>query len=365
MKDFIEVNNPYTLQFSFIPPKMIERSLITSEIISNFVRDLPTYRGMFITGVRGSGKTVMLGDIRNKIGANPDWITVDLNPESNLLDSLARSLYMIPSIKNLFVKAKLDFSLLGIGVHLENAELIASNEEDALKMMLQVIKAANKKLLVTIDEVTYNQNVATFSHALSSYSNADYPIYVLMTGLSDNIKNIKNQKSLTFLYRAKIMELDTLNITSIRSDYQRTLGISREWAEELAFESRGYSLAYQAIGYHYWKALSRAKSYDDVDRELLKDELDVTLSEMSYDKIWDELSPNDKAVVKAMLSIKQVEKEDIIKVEKIREKVGMTSDVFTQYRTRLIDSGVVDGSQYGCLKFKLPRFEEFICSKEN
>ncbi len=61
---------------------------MTNEIISNFVRDIPTYRGMFITGVRGSGKTVIMVDIRNKIDALDEWITVDLNPESNLLDSL-------------------------------------------------------------------------------------------------------------------------------------------------------------------------------------------------------------------------------------------------------------------------------------
>ena len=360
MDNFKEINNPYTLQFSFIPPKMIERSVITSEIISNFVRDLPTYRCMFITGVRGSGKTVMLGDIRNKISENKDWITVDLNPESNFLDSLARSLYLIPSIKALFIKAKLDFSVLGIGVAVENAELIASNEEDALKMMLNVVKEAKKKILVTVDEVTYSKNVATFSHALSSFSNAGYPIYVLMTGLADNIKNIKNEKSLTFLYRAKVKELDILNITAIRSDYQKTLGIDKDWADELAYGSRGYSLAYQAIGYHYWNALSKAKNYNDINRDELLQELDITLSEMAYDKIWGELSPGDRKVVEAMIEIESTENSELIKVEKIREKVKMNSDVFTKYRERLIYSGVVDGSQYGMLKFKLPRFEEYV-----
>ena len=80
MSKFVEIKNPYTLQFSYIPPQFIERTLITNDIINNFIRDIPTYRGMFITGVRGSGKTVMLGDIRNKIGEQDDWIAVDLNP---------------------------------------------------------------------------------------------------------------------------------------------------------------------------------------------------------------------------------------------------------------------------------------------
>ena len=102
MNGYKTVDNPYTLQFSYVPPKHIERAVISNEIIENFTKNIPTYRGMFITGVRGSGKTVMLSDIRNKIVQKKDWITVDINPESDLLDSLARALYLIPELKALF-----------------------------------------------------------------------------------------------------------------------------------------------------------------------------------------------------------------------------------------------------------------------
>lgn len=359
MKKFEEIKNPYTLQFSYIPPQFIERTFVTNEIISNFIRDIPTYRGMFVTGVRGSGKTVILGDIRNKINSLNDWITVDLNPESNLLDSLARGLYLIPEIKALFVKAKLDFSVLGIGVHIENADLIASNEEDAIRMMLTVLKKARKKVLVTIDEVTYGNDVGRFSHALSSYAGADFDIYVLMTGLLENIKTIKNQKSLTFLYRAKVEKLDELNVTAICADYQKTLAISREVAEELAFCTKGYSLAFQALGYHYWNALSRLKDKEEVDIKDVYEKLDITLAELAYEKIWDELSESDKKVLKAIIKIQKKTGNSSIKVEDIRKEANMTSNTFTTYRTRLIDSGVVEGSQYGYLSIKLPRFEVF------
>ena len=148
-----------------------------------------------------------------------DWITVDIeNPEGNILDSLARALYRIPEIKALFIKAKLDLSVLGLGVSIEKADIIASNENDAIDFMLKILKKENKKVLVTIDEVTYCKEIASFSHSLSSYARAGYEIYVLMTGLKENIKAIKNDKSLTFLYRAKEHVLDPLNITAIVAD---------------------------------------------------------------------------------------------------------------------------------------------------
>lgn len=357
--EFSEIDNPYTLQFSYIPPQFIERTSVTNEIVDNFVRNVPTYRGMFITGVRGTGKTVMLGDIRNKISSRKDWIAVDINPESDLLDSLARGLYLIPEIKSLFVKAKIDFSVLGIGVHLENAEIVASNAEDALAMMLRVLKKAKKRLLVTIDEVTYSKDVARFSHALSSYASADYDIYVLMTGLLDNIKAIKNNKSLTFLYRAKVMELETLNITAICKDYEDTLKLDRERAEKLAFATRGYSLAFQAVGFHFWNALSKKKT-SEIDENEIYRELDVTLAELAYSKICDELSANDLKVLYAMAHIMEETGEASIKVEKIREETGMTSDTFTTYRKRLMESGIVNGKTYGYLRILLPRFERYL-----
>lgn len=360
MKKFEKIKNPYTLQFSYIPPQFIERTLITNEIISNYIRDIPTYRGMFITGVRGSGKTVIMGDIRNKIGAMNDWVTIDINPESDLLDSLARGLYLIPEIKALFVKAKLDFSVLGIGVHIENAELVASNDEDAIRMMLDVLKKVHKKVLVTIDEITYSSNVARFSHALSSYASADFDIYVLMTGLSDNIRAIKNQKSLTFLYRAKVQELEGLNITAISADYQKVLDLSKEKADELAYATKGYSLAFQALGYHCWDAFSTDAKQDDKYWNDIYKKLDISLSELSYEKIWAEFSDLDKKILCAINDISKKTDNARVKIEDIRAELSITSNTFTTYRKRLVESGVVDGSQYGHMSLKLPRFGEFI-----
>jgi len=359
MREFKTINNPYTLQFSYIPPRFIERTAVTNEIIENFIRDIPTYRGMFISGVRGTGKTVMLGDIRNKIAAMDKWIAVDVNPESDLLDSLARALYLIPEVRALFLKAKIDVSVMGIGVHIEGAELVASNSEDALKMMLQVLKKNRRKVLVTIDEIVYSKEVARFSHALSSYASADYDIYVLMTGLKDNINSIKNNKSLTFLYRAKVKELETLNITAICKDYENTFGIKRDLAEKLAFETKGYSLAFQALGYHYWNALC-AEPVTAVNPEKVFEELDVSLAELAYEKICEELSATDIKVLQAMADIMEKTGESVIKVEDIRDVLEMTSDTFATYRKRLVESGIVEGKVYGHLRMLLPRFEKFL-----
>ena len=356
-------DNPYTLQFSYHPPLFINRTLITDELLNNFTRRVPTYRGVFVTGVRGCGKTVMLAEIRNRLSQEDNWISVDINPEGSLLASLAANLYMMPELRSLFIKASLDFSIIGIGAHIENAEMVASDDETAVRLMLNVLKKKGIKLLVTIDEITYSQSVAIFFHALSSYTNSDLDIYVLMTGLRDNINNIKNKPSLTFLYRAKIVELDALNVTLITDSYQKSLNLSKTQAEDIAYKTRGYSLAFQAFGYHYWNAISDAGKYEKVDISETDRMVGITLTELAYDKIWDELSETDKRIVKAMVMITHEKESDLAKVEDIRAKTDMTSDSFSKYRERLIQSGIADGKQYGYLKFALPLFDEFVSAK--
>ena len=74
-----------------------------------------------ITGVWGSGKTVMLTDISKHFRKDKDWIVIELNPDRDSLYSFAAKLYDQKNLKDLFIKAKLDLSVLRIGVSIEKS----------------------------------------------------------------------------------------------------------------------------------------------------------------------------------------------------------------------------------------------------
>ena len=74
-----------------------------------------------ITGVWGSGKTVMLTDISKHFRKDKDWIVIELNPDRDLLYRFAAKLYDQKNLKDLFIKAKLDLSVLRIGVSIEKS----------------------------------------------------------------------------------------------------------------------------------------------------------------------------------------------------------------------------------------------------
>ena len=78
------------------------------------------------------------------------------------------------------------------------------------------------------------------------------------------------------------------------------------------------------------------------------------LDEFVYDKIWSELSARDKKILDA---ISRVESG---KIEEIRALMGIETNEFNPYRKRLINRGLINGSERGYVKLVLPMFREYI-----
>ena len=341
------MNNPFTLSFGKKPVQYISRITQTNEIIDTFNAELPSNQIYMITGVRGSGKTVMMTNISTELSQLSNWITVELNPTRDLLQSLAAKLYGIPDLHERFLKAKLDFSAFGLGVSMEHAPPI-TDIEDVLMHMLTHIRKMGKRLLITIDEVTNSENIKIFTSSFQIFLRDDYPIFLLMTGLYENIYELQNDKALTFLYRAPKLILEPLNYTAVRKSYMDIFQIDLETAETMTTLTKGYPFAYQVLGYLYW---------NHRDTQSLKEilpEYDQYLEEYVYSKIWSELSELDKKI------LAEVATSGECRIKNIREQLDMKSELFSVYRERLKRKGVIDTREYGKIYMALPRFAEFV-----
>lgn len=212
------MNNPFTLSFGKRPVQYISRIAQTQQIIDNFRAEVPSNQIFMITGVKGSGKTVMMTSIAAEMRKDKDWIVLELNPTRDILQSLAAKIYSLPEMHDRFIKAKLDFSAFGLGVSIEDAPPV-TDIENVIEHMLDQIKKAGKKLFITIDEVVNSEYIRVFASSFQIFLRQDYPIFLLMTGLYENIYELQNQKSLTFLYRAPKVILEPLNYTAVRKHY--------------------------------------------------------------------------------------------------------------------------------------------------
>lgn len=340
-------NNPFTLAFGKKPLQYVSRIVQTDQIVEDYVADSVTNQIYMVTGVRGSGKTVMMTNIAGILSERNDWIVVELNATRDLLQSLASKLYAVPKLHECFLKARLDFSAFGLGVTIENAAPV-TDVEDMVAKMLDQIRKQGMRLLITIDEVVYSEQMKVFVSAFQIFMRQDYPIFLLMTGLYENIYELQNDKSLTFLYRAPKIILEPLSLTAVCQHYMDIFRLDKESAGKMAALTRGYPFAFQVLGYLYWE------HRDTKTVQEILPEYDQYLEEYVYSKIWSEMSDKDKEIMQ------QLAESGDIKVKDLREQLEMSSEQFSVYRERLKRKGVIDTRKYGKISMALPRFEEFI-----
>ena len=338
-------SNPYTLLFGKEPSQMIPRPVQMAEVVDAFSVEVPGQQVFMITGVRGAGKTVFMTDIARQFREKADWIVVELNPERDMLQSLASKLSSNHGLAKLFQSAKINLSFFGFGLEVGNSVQI-TDIETALSKMLETLHKHRKRVLVTVDEVVNTKEMRVFASAFQILIRQNAPLFLLMTGLYENIHSLQEEKSLTFLYRAPRIDLKPLHLRTMAENYQRNLRLGEDTAMAMARQTKGYSFAFQVLGYFSWQYGGPTEEVKGLYRQYL--------DEYVYDKIWSELSQGDRRLA---WGIAKAQDE---KVSTIRQLLHMETNQFNPYRKRLVKKGLVDGSKYGCLFFTLPLFDKFV-----
>ena len=340
----MQKNNPFTLSFGKSPNELISRYEYVDEIIGSFRSENPVSQAYLIEGLRGTGKTVLMTTVEKELIKDKKWIILDLNSTQNLLDDFAMRL--IDSCKKMtdVFKKGFNVSVAGFGIGLSGE----NQKRDSVSIiceLLEGLKKKDKKVLITIDEVINGENMRHFASEFQIFLRRDFPVFLLMTGLYENIYSIQNDPALTFLLRTPKKRLEPLSIMQISRVYGDVFGISDEEAKKLAKTTKGYAFAFQALGLLYYD------NRDDLPLEKIIQKFDELLDDFVYKKIWQGLSQQDKNVVFAI-------GESKAKVSDVCSKVGMTSQVFSKYRQRLVNLGLAESPQHGYIALTLPRLSE-------
>lgn len=339
--------NPYAISFGKLPKKYINRNYIKDTIIDSLESEYENEQAFKITGIRGTGKTVMLTAIEREMRNRENWIVIGLSSNSDLSKDLLSNLYsMVPFVAE-FIDANLNLSVFGIGVNISKKSPVSSIDY-ALKIILKEIKKRGKKVLITIDEVRKTPDIVDFIQEFQLLIREDLPIYVIVAGLYEDIESIENADGLTFFLRANKQEMIPLNLNNIRNDYMETIGVTKEVATEMATITKGYAFAYQALGKYMWESGSKTLN-DDVLFAF-----DDALSEKVYKKIWQELNKKDRWFLQF------IAQKDRISATELLEITKKSHSQWSVPRARLKEKGIINVEQRGYISMCLPRFKEFI-----
>lgn len=350
------MQNPFTTTFSKTPDYTYITTEQPDEIIANFNYENPSESVYKITGVRGSGKTVTLAKVESEFRKEErkadGWIVIDLNPTRDMLVQFASQLVKEGFGKGETKSRSLNLSASfigtggGIGVSAEksNSFFDIGTEIDE---MLQKIQKKGHKILVGIDEVSKNRGMIEFTSEYGRWLRAGYPVYLVCTGLYENIMEVSNVKNLTFFRRATTIKTEPLNIVRMSEMYRRRLEINIDEAVKMAKITRGYAYAFQELGVLYFKKQ---------DEETLEDLIPSLKSELfsySYEKIWEELTETDRELLKTLTEKEEYKREEIITL--MGEKAGN----YSMYRDRLLKRGLLE-SRRAYISLTLPFFADYI-----
>ena len=362
------MQNPFTHAFGAQPNKYIS-TLLEESILENFSYPKPSERCYILTGVRGSGKTVMMSTISKKLIANEDWVVCNLVLSDDIINQFAAKLAENPLCAKHFVKpANVSLSLPVISAGIEYNKDKIFDIHTLLGNMIQTLAEAGKKVMVTIDDIYVCDGMIAFAqafqHLITDYR--ELPVYLIMTGLYQNYReltDVKNEKlkGCTFLTRTLDKEVPPLDDSQMAVSYFNTFNIDEKEAISLAKMTKGYAFAYQLLGYWYFeKYINKNDEVRDVEVEYRSE-----LIKYSYNKLWTELSERDKEVVISLVELgadeNQVKRADVISY--INGKGNeISSSTFNKYRERLLGKGIISTSDNrdGMIWLPLPQFGNFV-----
>lgn len=339
------LNGPFNVSFGELPNNLIVRNNEFDYITSVFESDTPETKVISITGARGCGKTVLLTQVKKYFDDLDNWFTVDINPIDDVMEQIVSKLYDKIRSKKLFIDAEIDFSFKGFGISVKENKL-NNTMYTYLDKILKYLKKKNYRVLITIDDISSNDYVKKFTHSYQSMIREGYYLFLLITGLYENIEKIENNKSLTFLARTPKLYLNKLSLKAITYSYMDCLNLTEDEAVKIAKQTNGYAYAFQLLGNILYKS-EKTK----VDKEVLRT-FDTLLDENSYSLIWKSLTNKEKNFIFMIVKYDGKNKEII-------ENTAITNSYIQIYKKRLVKKGILDEATRGTLVFSLPRFKEF------
>ncbi len=348
--------NPFDAEFGGIPELYLDfnNDAVKYAKRAHRYKKHPTY-SLFITGVRGSGKTVFMNKVGKELNKYDDTIVVTLHNTEDLFRIMYIKLApMLNKLKKWSSSVSINLPFVSINFAEANEKHDEIYYKTEITKILKLLKQANMRVVFCIDEVSNTPAIQKLAEEFNNWSLSELQVSVIMTGLLKEVAELSSSHNLTFLVRADRFHVNKLQKLSIAQAYIKVFDITSDQAEEMAEMTQGYAYAFQLIGDLMYEELSTGKNFEDswnYTKLAFKD----TLFNQAYDVISHELTEIDFQFLYEMSKNNNI--------SAIIEKMGKSKQYVNMYRTKLIKYDLIKTIIRGKLGFTLPLFREFIQAK--
>lgn len=384
-----QVSNPYTPNAGAKPEVLVGRDdqLSTFDVLLQRLARGRTEQSMIVTGLRGVGKTVLLGQFRDK-AAELHWRVleheVNKNDDDGFRFEIAQKLRTV--LLELDNKARwsdrfkrvaavlASFSVsvdpngtIQTSLGVSPAEGIADHQDlpmdltDVFLELGQVARDRKTGIVLLFDEIQFlsEQQLAALIMALHKTVQRNLPITLVGAGLPQVAELAGDAKS----YAERLFKFPVIG--NLNPEDAKTAFVQPAKAEEAAYTpdaldlavetTEGYPYFIQELGYAVWGTAERSPiTRDDVANAIpvYEAKLDSSFFRVRLDRT----SELQSAYLRAMAELGP----DAQKASDVASVLNRESTQLGPTRAQLIDMGLLYTSHHGYASFTVPQFDKFM-----
>lgn len=382
------VKNPFSPGAGSPPPELVGRSEVMEQcrvLLARIQQGRPE-KSLLLTGLRGVGKTVLLGQMEHMAEEMGYQVVLLEAHEGKSLSSL-----LAPALRSIFlrldrfegakvtvrrglailrsfigtIKLTVDDVPIGIDIEPERGTADTGDIELDLPELLQALaeaaKAKQKAVAILIDEIQYlNENeFSALIMGMHRLQQRQLPLLLIGAGLPTLPRLAGNSKSyaerLFAFPQVGALERDEA-FAAIREPVKAEgVEISQEALQEICNFAQGYPYFLQEWGYQAWNHAPHGPiTIEHVHAATEKAE--TRLDENFFRVRFDRLTPSEKRFLQAMAHLPSFP----CRIGDIAAALNVKVGSLSPRRASLIRKGMIYSPVYGDLDFTVPLFDQFM-----
>lgn len=358
--------NPFEPTFGRTPPLLVGRDAAIADVAESVERVGGSALATLVTGARGSGKTVLLNAFED-VARSQGWIVFSEAATPGLIDRLITD-RLIPLLDELDGDGPYELrslSGMGFGASWERGDRTDGQTRPGFRPLLETItdRLAEQGvgLMVSVDEVHRSaiDDLRELTTAVQHGFREERPLALVAAGLPSAVADLLNDDVLTFLRRAHRVELGPVSPDDVALGLARPLDdagrkITTNALRRAVTATEGYPFMIQLVGDELYR------STPDVVIDVGAADVAIPAAARRLGRLVHETALADLSVIDRSFLVAMAHDDSASRMGDIATRLGVDANYASQYRLRLLASGVIRSAGHGLVDFELPYLRDYL-----